>query len=325
MRRPETRSTGLKESYGFDDVCMTKTGIIILNWNRQHDTIECLKSLDRLRLPSEHELKIYVVDNGSTDESVKSFSKLTSPSFSLIENQANLGYVGGNNVGIVTALSEGCDWVVVLNNDTLVDRNLLVNFAKLIKDNPKIDIVSPKIYFAPGFEFHKDRYPKSLLGRVIWYAGGKVDWNNCYGQNLGVDDVDRGQFDRECEIDFATGTCLVINKSVFKKIGLFEAKYYLYFEDVDFCLRAKRAGFKIIYTPKLWLWHKVAQSSAIGSNLNEYYLTRNRLFFGMRYAPLRTRVALVRESLRFLVRGRKWQRLGVRDYYLRRLGKGSWK
>lgn len=303
---------------------MTKIGIVILNWNRKADTVECLDSINRLRVPSGYEIKIYLVDNGSTDDSIKAFSKITSPSFRLIENKKNLGFVGGNNVGAKEAIGEGCDWVFILNNDTLVDRGLVVNFARFFQGNKNVGIISPKIYFAPGYEFHKDRYPKVLQGRVIWYAGGVIDWKNCYGKNFGVDDVDRGQYDSECEIDFATGTAMLIKSQVFEKIEFFDERYYMYFEDVDFSLRAKKAGFKIIYFPKSFLWHKVAQSSAIGSNLNDYFISRNRLLFGIKYAPLHTKAALVKESLGLLMTGRKWQKLGIRDYYLKKFGRGSW-
>ena len=304
---------------------MIKVGIVILNWNRKDDTVACLNSLDRLRVPLEHELKIYLVDNGSTDDSLKAFSKITSPSFRLIENKINLGYVGGNNIGVKEAISEGCDWVLILNNDTLVDRGLVTNFVKFFHGNKDVEIVSPKIYFAPGYEFHKDRYPKALQGRVVWYAGGMIDWKNCYATNFGVDDVDRGQYDAEREIDFATGTAMLVRSQVFEKIGFFDERYYMYFEDVDFSLRAKKAGFKIIYFPKSFLWHKVAQSSEIGSNLNDYFITRNRMLFGFKYVSFRTKLSLIKESLKFLFIGRNWQKIGIKDFYLGRFGKGSWK
>ena len=98
----------------------------------------------------------------------------------------------------------------------------------------------------------------------------------------------------------------------------------MYLEDADLSLRMRRAGWKVLYTPYGHLWHKVAQSSGIGSDLNDYYITRNRLLFGMRYASLKTRLALYKESLRFLLDGRDWQKKGVMDFYLGRFGKGSW-
>lgn len=301
-----------------------KVGVIVVNWNRKDDTVVCLKSLSRVSTFG-FELATYVVDNGSTDGSLEVLSKITNFTFRVISLPGNTGFVGGNNTGIAAALEEGADYILLLNNDTLVDRGLIKELLKSAQRNKNGGVFVPKIYFAPGFEFHKDRYPKSIQGRVIWYAGGILDWENVYGTNFGVDDVDRGQFDEEKETDFATGCALFTSRKVLEKVGHLNEKYFAYLEDVEFCLRVKNAGWKIIYTPTAYLWHKVAQSSAIGSGLNDYYLTRNRLDFGLRYAPARAKAALVRESLKFLLTGRKWQKIGVRDFYLRRWGRGSWK
>lgn len=304
---------------------MIKVGIVILTWNRGGDTVSLLKSLDKIRTPKDVETSIVVVDNASTDDSLVLLNKLTTPVFRIVSNEANLGYVGGNNVGIKIALENKCDWVMVINNDTLVDRDLLAEMLNTALTDKKIGIVSPKIYFAPGFEFHKDRYPKGVLGKVVWSAGGEMDWANCFGKNTGIDDVDRGQFETTKEIDFATGACLLIQSSVFEKNGYFNEDYYLYFEDVEFSYRVQAAGFKILYSPKGSIWHKVAQSSGVGSHLNDYFITRNRLQFGMRYAPFRTKLALAREALGFLIGGRVWQKRGVIDFLTQNFGKGSWK
>lgn len=301
-----------------------KVAVIVVNWNRGKDTVECLKSLSRVSTFG-FELTTVVVDNGSTDDSLELLSKITNFTFRLISLKENTGFVGGNNIGIKAALEDGADYVLLLNNDTLVDRGLIKELVKFAQKDRDGGVFVPKIYFAPGFEFHKDRYPKSLQGRVIWYAGGLIDWNNVYGSNFGVDDVDRGQFDEVKETDFATGCALFTGRKVLEKIGYLNDKYFAYLEDVEFCLRAKKAGFKVIYVPTAYLWHKVAQSSGIGSGLNDYFLTRNRLDFGLKYAPLRTKIALIRESAKLLLTGRKWQKTGVRDFYLRKWGKGSWK
>lgn len=110
-----------------------KIFIVILNWNGKDDTIECLKSIDKLRNPSDYEIKIIVVDNGSTDGSLEALSKMISPAFRLIENKKNLGFAAGNNVGVKVSLEERADWIMVLNNDTLVDRNFLINFAEFLE------------------------------------------------------------------------------------------------------------------------------------------------------------------------------------------------
>jgi GT2 family glycosyltransferase len=304
---------------------MKKVAIVILNWNRPDDTIKCLKSIGELRIAN-YELRVIIVDNGSADNSVNQIRKYFSkfPNYQLLTTNSNLGFAGGNNVGIRRALEDGASYVLVLNNDTVIDPLLINQLISSAEKYPRTGIFSPKIYFAPGFEFHKDRYKKSDLGKVIWWAGGKIDWDNVYGENVGVDEVDCGQYDKVREIDFATGACMLVRREVFEKVGLFDEKYFMYLEDADFCIRAERSGFKILFVPEAKLWHKVAQSSGIGSSLNDYFITRNRLLFGMRYASLRTKFALVKESVKFLLSGRSWQKVGVRDYYIGKFGRGSW-
>ena len=152
-----------------------------------------------------------------------------------------------------------------------------------------------------------------------------MDWENVFGINRGVDEVDYHQYDKVERIDFATGACIFIKTEVLRKTGYFDPRYFTYFEDADLCLKVKKKGFQIYYLPKAVIWHKVAQSSAIGSELNDYYITRNRLIFGFKYAPIRSKLALIRESFQLLLVGRKWQKIGVVDYYLGNYGKGSWK
>ena len=293
--------------------------IVILNFNGEKDTVECLTSIRQL-LTKNYQLSTIVVDNGSKEKLVVSSKELV-----VIRNIDNLGFAGGNNVGIQYALENKADYIVILNNDTLVDKNLVDELVKVSQSDETIGIVVPKIYFAKGFEFHKSRYKKDQLGKVIWYAGGIIDWGNVIGKHRGVDDVDSGQYEKEGETDFASGCCMMIKRSVFEKIGMLDNKYFLYYEDSDFSLRAKKAGFKIVFAPKAVLWHKNAGSAGgSGSSRQDYYITRNRLLFGMRYAPLRSKLALLRESLGLLVNGRPWQKRGVIDFYLGRLGKGSY-
>jgi GT2 family glycosyltransferase len=184
--------------------------------------------------------------------------------------------------------------------------------------------VVPKIYFTKGHEYHKDRYKKDDLGKVIWYAGGTIDWDNVTSKHLGLDEVDKGQFDEEGKITFATGACFLVKKEVIEKIGLFNENYFLYYEDADLSMRIRKEGYDILYTPKAIVWHSNAASSGSGSNLHDYYLTRNKLVFGMKYAPLKMKAFLLKEAFKILSSGREWQKKGVRDYFVKKLGKGSY-
>ena len=309
-----------------------KVTIIILNWNRLKDTLECLESLKEMSL-RDCRLSVLVVDNASSDNSVTEINKfLNSKSnnnnkkitWKLIKTDENLGFAGGNNFGISYSLEESPDYLILLNNDTLVDKNTLNGLLDAAKDDPDAAIISPKIYFAKGFEFHKNRYKKNELGKVIWYEGGIIDWNDIYGNNNGVDEVDNGQFNKTTDTDFATGACMLLNCVAIRKVGMFDEKYFMYFEDVDLSQRMKKHGWKVLFTSQAKLWHKVAQSSGVGSELNDYFITRNRLLFAFRYASIRTKFAIFRESLRLFIKGRKWQKKGVEDFYFSNFGKGSW-
>lgn len=291
-----------------------KVAIIVLNYNGLDNTLDCLDSLRRLNSNS-NKIETIVVDNDSSDGSAQALQKLKD--IELIINNKNLGYSGGNNVGIKKALQRGADAILVLNNDTIVDGDLINNLTKALK---VADIVCPKIYFAPNFEYHKQRYKKNDIGKVIWYAGGHIDWANILGIHDGVDEVDRGQFSKTKEIDLATGAAIMVKKKVFEKIGSFDEKYFLYLEDMDFCVRAKKAAFRIIFEPKAILWHKNAGSSSSGSPLQDYYITRNRLLFAAKYAKLRTKIALLREIATKFAQPIK--RKALLDFLMLKFGKG---
>jgi len=303
----------------------TKISIIIVNWNRKDDTLQTLSALSKSNL-EEVEAQIIVVDNASTDGSVEAIKKLQINNFDLkiINNNKNLAFAAGNNVGIKPALDWGADFVLLVNNDLNVNKNTIVELLAEARRFLRAGAIAPKIYFAAGFEYQK-KYKKDEVGRVIWYAGGDIDWDNVLGSNHGVDDVDEGQYEKTQETDFATGACVLYRSQALKEVGIFDEKFYLYLEDADLSMRLKKAGWSVLYSPRTETWHKVAQSSGSGSELNDYFITRNRLVFGLRYAPLRAKIALLRESIRLLFWGRKWQKVGVRDFYLHRFGKGSWK
>lgn len=300
---------------------MKKVFVIILNWNRLKDTLTCLKSVRDLNTQS-FDLKVLIVDNASTDDSLEKLKEIKD--VELISNRTNLGFAGGNNVGIRYALKEGADYVVVLNNDTILEKDSLNRLVKTALSNPECGALSPKIFFEKGYEFQKNKYKEADKGKVIWYAGGVIDWKNVYGSGRGVDEVDTGLFNQIENTDYATGTCMLLTREGLKKVGMFDEKYFMYYEDTDLSQRFKKGGFEVVYVPDAIIWHKVAQSSGIGSDLNDYFITRNRMLFGLKYASLRTKFALIRESIKLLLNGRQWQKIGIRDFYLGRFGKGSW-
>ncbi|TSC88458.1 MAG: glycosyl transferase family protein [Microgenomates group bacterium Gr01-1014_16] len=296
-----------------------KVFIIVLSWNAKAYISKCLDSLQKLKEKTE----IVVVDNASVDGSAP-FIKKNYPKLKLIKNDRNLGYASGNNIGIKYALDHGAEFVWIVNPDVTVAPDSLSAFLKAAEKYPRVGIFTPKIYFAPGFEFHKERYSKKELGKVIWSAGGLMDWANLIGSHRGVDEVDIGQYNSDSLTQFATGASIFIRRTVFDQVGLIDPKYYLYYEENDFCQRAKKAGWLIMYIADSVAWHANAQATGIGSPLQDYYISRNRMLFGMHWAPLRTKIALIRNSLFLLRTGRPWQRRGVLDFYLMNFGKGSY-
>ena len=302
-----------------------KISLIILAYNGIDltlDVLDCISKLDIKGL----DVETIVVDNASKDNTVKRLTgyKFPNMDFKLIVNKENLGFAEGNNVGIKDALKRNADYIVLLNNDILFPNNLVLELLKSAKKDEKVGIVSPKMYFAKGYEFHKDRYKPNDLGKVFWYAGGIIDKNNVYSEHRGVDEVDKGQYNIEEETDFANGAAVLINVKLIEEIGYLDKKLFLYWEDADFSQRAKMKGWKVIYNPNTYIWHKVSVAAGgPGGETNDYFLTRNRLVFGFRYSSFRTKLALIRDSMRLLFIGRHWQKKGVIDFYLGRLGKGS--
>ena len=179
----------------------------------------------------------------------------------------------------------------MLNYDTIASRNLIENLQKGFLS---ADIFGGKIYYHPGFEFHKDRYTKKELGHVLWYAGGLVDWKNAYVVHRGVDEVDKGQYDTFEETEFITGCMLCFSTAVIQKVGYWNERYFLYYEDVDFSERARRNGFRLYYNPDVVLFHKnAAITGGSGSLFHQKIQTLSRLYFGILFAPWRTKIHLV--------------------------------
>ena len=291
---------------------------IIVNWNGKTDTLECLSTLGVVR-ENQPFLSVVVVDNGSTDGSVEEITKKFSW-VHCIEAGKNLGFSGGNNRGITYAMKQNAEYVWLLNNDTVVDKNVLSAISSF--RNPSVGAVGSKIYFYKGCEYHKGSYKKSDLGNVLWYAGGIIDWNNVLASHCGVDEVDHGQSDVEAKTDFITGCSFFIRTSVIKQIGLLDESYFMYMEDLDYSLRIQQAGFQTVYNPRSIVFHKNASSSGgSGSSFHEYYQTRNRIRIGMKYAPLRTKVALLKEGFYILLKGTAIRKHAIFDAFRGRFGK----
>lgn len=291
---------------------MKKAAIITVDFNNHADTADLLASINELDTGG-MEILTVVVDNASDQsaaETVKNF-----PEAVWLQTGKNGGYAGGYNRGMEYAREWGVDYFLLINNDTVIgDKQLLQKLAAALDSFPGSGIVSPKIYFAPGYEFFKDRYQKKDQGKVIWYAGGTFDWDNIRGVHRGIDEADTGKYSQTEETGFVSGCCVMVKREVIDTAGLLDEGLALYFEDADWVVRISHAGWKQVYAGQTNIFHKVSRTAGIGSPLTDYMLTRNRLYFGMKYAPLRTKLALVREAVKLLIAGRPAQRNGIIDY-----------
>ena len=252
---------------------LNNVAIVVLNWNGKSDTLECLDSLTKVSFSN---LETIVVDNGSTDDSVVTI-KTDYPRVTVLETGKNLGFAEGNNVGIRLALERNADYVLLLNNDTVVDSNIIEAFIDAAKKYPNGGVYGAKIYY------HAE--PKR-----IWYAGGTWDKNEkCFAQiGDGVDDI--GQFNEVVTTEFVVGCAMFIPAQVLKKVGLLESEFFLNYEEIDFCSRIKQAGYENIYVPDAILWHKISVSfGGESSPLKTYFTFRNRLLWAKRNLPFRER------------------------------------
>lgn len=299
---------------------MDHISLIIVHYNTLQETRECLKSLAQIQVKN-FEYQIIVIDNGSKEP--LTLSAELARRVVLVRSESNLGFTGGNNLGIKYALDNfHSDYILLLNNDTFVAPDFLEALYAQAQKNPEQGLICPKIYFAKNFEFHKSSYAVSERGNVLWYAGGSIDWPNLVAFHRGVDEIDRGQFDNQKSSEFATGCCILIRREVLEKIGVFDEEFFLYLEDVDLSVRAQKNGFEIGFCPTSRVWHKNAGSSGgSGSDLHQYYQTRNRLLFGLKHGSRRVQLTTLRYIGRLLLYGNHAERLASSDLIQGKLGK----
>ena len=236
-------------------------GIVILNWNQPGDTIACLESLQRLDYPS---YEVVVVDNGSEDSSPELIRRRF-PRITVIENGSNLGFAAGNNVGISHLMRGNAAYVLLLNNDTEVAPDFLSVLVEEGENRPEVGVLGPKIYY----------YDPS---NVIWSAGGRVDR---YGRarHLLVDEVDDGAPQPVVDVDYVTGCAILVKRQVIERVGVLNERFFIYFEETEWCARARRAGFRVLYVPRSHVWHKIEQTARNQSRRYLYLMARNRLLY----------------------------------------------
>ena len=254
--------------------------IIILNWNGKKDTLECLQSLRDLEY-SNYEL--VVIDQNSTDGSREAIASQF-PEVTLIRNDDNLGFATGNNIGIRHAIDGDADYIALLNNDTTVEPKFLSALADAARAYPDFDIFGPKIVF--------DSDPN-----IIWAAGSRTDWRRGICVQRGYREVDRGQYDTNAEVNALTGCAMVISRKALKAVGLLDSRFFAYYEEADWCARARKAGFRILYVPAAVVRHKVSSTIGPSSPAIAFYMVRNNLLFVAKNSTGLRRMSLLGRSL----------------------------
>ena len=234
--------------------------IVLLNYNGAEDTLACIESIRRQEYSNR---KVVVVDNHSSDDSLSVLSEGPDDSVVLLPQERNLGFSGGNNVGLEYALSHGAEYIMFLNNDTLLEDGCLERMAAQMK---------PDTVLCPRIMFDYDR-------EIVWYAGGRLNRreghfeSNGYGKHLGP------EYLKEGETELASGCCLMMSTETIEKLGKWSEEYFLYREDDDYSLRMKQAGMAIRYIPDAVVYHKESASSIrSGSSVRNYYMTRNSFY-----------------------------------------------
>lgn len=213
---------------------------------------------------------IYFVDNSVSDSSTAILRQLmlNNPLLHCIHmvQPGNIGVAAGNNAGIRAALDDGCTHILLLNNDIESDQEFLLQYILEKSEQGKADIIVPKILY-----FHS---------RNIWLGGGYMDNSRALGVHEGMGKPDNGSYDREKYIGYAPTCFMLITKKVFETTGIMDEKYFAYYDDTDFVVRALKDGFKMLYMPALTVLHKVSSSS--GGDLSSFYIyysNRNKLYF----------------------------------------------
>lgn len=276
--------------------------VVTVNWNRADDTLECLASLSNSTYDN---MKILVVDNGSTDGSTELISR-DFPFVEQIHNTKNMGFARGYNTGMQHAMDSGAEYIFIINNDATVAPGTISNLIK--HSTPKNGILAPLINYS--------KYPN-----MIWSSGGLTSSWTLEKHDPLYEKIDSGDWEKVLIRDFVTGCAMLFPINTLTQIGYFDEKFHMYYEDMDLCLRVREAGLGILVVPTAKVWHKVARSSGGPDTPNErYWMARSSVRFFRKHAKPHQKPVIViwrtlsalRTSLRLTVNNR---RIALRAYW----------
>jgi GT2 family glycosyltransferase len=257
---------------------------VILNTNKRDDTLQCIQSLCLGSYPNQ---KTIVLDNHSTDGSVTAIRE-TYPDVQIIELSENLGYAGNNNVGIKAAIEQGADWVFVLNEDIILDRECISKLVEVGEQDSRVGILGPLVY-------HHDE------PNVIQSAGGLLGkyWLSIH---LGKNELDQGQYTIPHIVEWISGCAILVRRAAIEQAGMLDKNYFIYWEETEWCIRIGRAGWRIVHVPQAKIWHKGVQRNYQPKPSFTYYGTRNHLFTLAKHkAPFIVWVYTLTQIIRTLV------------------------
>ncbi len=249
---------------------MRRLAIVVLNWNGLTDTRAALLSLSACRVPAGWQAALMMVDNGSTDGSAEAVGR-EFPAVEVLALRENRRFAGGNDEGLRRALASGADAVMLVNNDTEADSGLLEHLLAALEADPAAGAAAPLIAFAEP----RDR---------IWYAGGRCVPALGFAAHRGLRARERGQYRAVEATGYLTGCCLLARREAWEKVGLLDERYFIYAEDADWCLRARAAGYRLLFVPRARLWHKVSAASGGASPWKIYQRLRANLTLFARHA-----------------------------------------
>jgi len=278
-----------------------KVAVIVVSFNGEETIIDCVRSINEITKEGNNEITLIIVDNASTDRTLEKvkcqISKLKTTTqmskLKVIKNKENLGFAGGVNVGTKYALKNGAEYVFLLNQDATVKQGAIEKLVQIIEKDSQIGIVGPLILNPDG---------------TIWSAGGIVDKKRFTAGHLDesaiirhpepiLGSIDEGilnQVQNDSQVDFVSGCAMMIRNDVFEKIGFFDERFFLYYEDVDFCFRVRKANFKIIFVPQAVVTHHY-QSTIEKEKKKRYFMARNHFLFLAKHGPLKIKI---REMIR---------------------------
>ena len=246
-------------------ISFPKVSVITVNWNNFNDSAECLESLRKTTYPN---FEVIVVDNGSVGDDVSLLKQRFGDSIRLIVNDKNSGFAGGCNIGIKDALARGADYVVLLNNDTVVAPDFLEGLVRVAQSDERVGIAGGKVFC---YE----------LPELIWFAGGIINYRTGRTPIRGSGEADKGQFDEIVRVDWISGCFMFISRDVLQSVGMLDERFFFGWEDVDLCVRAARKGFKVLFVPESRIWHKgfgIDKRDRL-MGMPVYYATRGQFLF----------------------------------------------